>query len=370
MTSAPSTTEARPNVRIVDLWDPLTESRRDLEVTVEHLPGATPASRPERTIDGSSWWVLPGLYDADVHWPIFDAGARWLDRFHAMRGGVVAVNTACPWDRVAEVGPTAVTAALAPLRFPQVIPVLSVSPDETSEGFADWLPRVADELLETWPAVCKLYSYDERFDEHFDAVVAAGMRPIIYAFDEAAVDRIVARGVPVHFRHAVTPALIERMKALPGATVQVSPHFLAEVLDEHRSQLHVLPPVGDRLARAELLDVTLDRVDVIASDHNAPVAGNEGPGLDAADQFLPALLTVAAQEGWDLAAVVPKLRDAPASVFRTEDRLQSGAVIVDPAASELVGAGPGQEARRIPYVGTHLATRVVAVAAGDELRFV
>ena len=363
MSSASTTATAAPNVRVEGLLDPLSGERRDLEVTVAHLPGET-------TIDGSSWWVLPGLYDADVHWPIFDAGARELDRFSAMRGGVVAVNTACPWDRVAQVGPAAVTAALAPLRFPQVIPVLSVSPDETSDGFADWLTRSADELLATWPAVCKLYSYDERFDENFDAVVAAGMRPIIYAFDDDAVDRIVERGVPVHFRHAVTPELIERMKALPGATVQVSPHFLAEVLDEHRGRLHVLPPVGDAAARAALVDVTIDRVDVLASDHNAPVAGNEGPGLDAADLFLPALLTVAAQHDWAMADLLPKLRDNPASVFRTGQLLQDGAVIVDPAASELIGAAPGQEARRIPYVGTHLATRVVAVVADGEMRVV
>lgn len=354
---------ATTNVRIEDLLDPVTDERRDLEVSVPHLPGTT-------VIDGSGWWVLPGLYDADVHWPIFDAGARWLDRFHAMKGGVIAVNTACPWDRVAAAGPTAVTGALAPLRFPQVIPVLSVSPDDTSKGFVEWLEATADELLATWPAVCKLYSYDERFDENFDAVVAAGMRPIIYAYDEDAVDRIVARGVPVHFRHAVSPGLIERMLALPGATVQVSPHFLAEVLDEHRGQLHVLPPVGDAADRAALVDVTIARVDVLASDHNAPVAGNEGPGLDAADLFLPALLTVAGQQGWSFSDLAPKLRDTPAQVFRTTDRLQQGAVIVDPAATELIGAGPGQEARRIPYVGTNLSTRVVGVVVGDELRFV
>ncbi|MDQ2677771.1 MAG: hypothetical protein M3Y51_03430 [Actinomycetota bacterium] len=363
MSPASSPATAAPNLRIEGLFDPLSGEHRDLETSVAHLPGET-------TIDGSSWWVLPGLYDADVHWPIFDAGARGLDRFSAMRGGVIAVNTACPWDRVARVGPTAVTAALAPLRLPQVIPVLSVSPDETSKGFAAWLSDHAEELLTTWPAVCKLYSYDERFDEHFDAVVAAGMRPIIYAFDDDAVDRIVGRGVPVHFRHAVTPELIERMKALPGATVQVSPHFLARVLDEHRGQLHVLPPVGDAAARAALVDVTIDRVDVLASDHNAPVAGNEGPGLDAADLFLPALLTVAAEQDWAMTDLVPKLRDTPASVFRTEHLLQDGAVIVDPTASELIGAAPGQEARRIPYVGTHLSTRVVGVVAGHQMRFV
>lgn len=358
-----TTPEAPPtNVVVEDVLDPLSGERRDLAVSVAHLPGST-------TVDGSAWWVLPGLYDSDVHWPIFDQGVRWLDRFNAMRGGVIAVNTACPWDRVAPIGPAAVAAALAPLRFPQVIPVLSVSPDETSAGFAEWLSGVAEELLATWPPVCKLYSYDERFDQNFDAVVRAGLRPVIYAYDDEAVDRIVAKGVPVHFRHAVSPDLIERMQQLEGATVQVSPHFLAEVLDDHRSDLHVLPPVGDAAARAALVDVTLSRVDVLASDHNAPVTGNTGPGLDAADLFLPALLTVARREGWSLADLAPKLRETPARVFGTEGTLQGGAVIVDPDAIALIGAGPGQDIRRIPYVGTELSTRVVAVLADQELRF-
>lgn len=350
-------------VRFEQVLDPLSGERVDLELTTSTLPGGA-------TVDGSGWWVLPAVYDADVHWPVFDFGVRALDRFHALKGGAVSVNTACPWDRVAAVGPTAVSDALDPVRFPQVVPVLSVSPDETSEGFATWLGAHRDELLESWPAVCKLYSYDERFDENVAAVVDAGMRPIIYAYDEDAVDRIVAMGTPVHFRHAVTPELITRMTQLDGATVQVSPHFLAEVLDERRSQLHVLPPVGDADARAALVADVLERVDVVASDHNAPVAGNEGPGLDAADLFLPALLTVASQEGWPLDALLPKVTDTPSTIFDTVERRVDGLVVVDPAWSAEITAGAGQEPRRIPYVGTTLAHRVVAVASEGEVRFV
>ena len=114
----------------------------------------------------------------------------------------------------------------------------------------------------------------------------------------------------------------------------------------------------------------LDRVDVIASDHNAPVAGNEGPGLDAADQFLAATLTVASEREWALGEVLGKLRDVPAAVFRTGEVLHDGLVVVDPSAEELIAAGPGQESRRIPYVGTRLRGRVVAVGDGDHLRFV
>ncbi len=353
----------RPTVRFEQVLDPLTGARIDLDLDAPTLPGGA-------TVDASEWWVLPAVYDADVHWPVFDFGIRELDRHHALKGGAVSVNTACPWDRVAAVGPAAVSAALDPARFPQVVPVLSVSPDETSEGFADWLAAHRDELLETWPAVCKLYSYDERFEVNVAAVVEAGMRPIIYAYDEAAVERIVAMGTPVHFRHAVTPELIDSMTQLEGATVQVSPHFLAEVLDERRDQLHVLPPVGDATARAALIDVLLEQIDVVASDHNAPVAGNEGPGLDAADLFLPALLTVAAQQEWPLDALLPKVTSAPSTVFDTAGRLVEGLVVVDPTWSAEITAGAGQEARRIPYVGTTLSHRVVAVASEGEVRFV
>jgi hypothetical protein len=350
-------------VVLQQLLDPLSGERVDLELDCPTLPGGA-------TLDASDWWLLPAVYDADVHWPVFDHGVRELDRFHALKGGAVSVNTACPWDRVAAVGPAAVGAALDPVRFPQVIPVLSVSPDETSAGFAAWLSTNRDELLETWPAVCKLYSYDERFEENLAAVVEAGMRPIIYAYDADAVDRIVAMGTPVHFRHAVTPELVAAMTQLEGATVQVSPHFLAEVLDERRDQLHVLPPVGDASARAALNDILLERIDVVASDHNAPVAGNEGPGLDAADLFLPALLTVAAEQGWPLDALLAKVTTTPSTVFDTAGRLVDGRVVVDPTWSAEITAGAGQEARRIPYVGTTLSHRVVAIASEDELRFV
>jgi hypothetical protein len=345
------------------ILDPLSGERVDLELPCPTLPGGA-------TVDASDWWLLPAVYDADVHWPVFDFGVRELDRHHALKGGAVSVNTACPWDRVAAVGPAELSAALDPVRFPQVIPVLSVSPDETSAGFAAWLSAHRDELLETWPAVCKLYSYDERFEENMGAVVDAGMRPIIYAYDRDAVDRIVATGTPVHFRHAVTPELVEAMTQLEGATVQVSPHFLAEVLDERRDQLHVLPPVGDATARAALADILMERIDVVASDHNAPVAGNEGPGLDAADLFLPALLTVAAEQGWALEALLPKVTSTPATVFDTATRLVDGLVVIDPTWSAEITAGAGQEARRIPYVGTTLSHRVVAIASEDELRFV
>jgi hypothetical protein len=350
-------------VRIEGLLDPLTGNRTDLERWCAGLAGSP-------TIDGSAWWVLPAVYDADVHWPVFDFGIRALDRFHALKGGAVTVNTACPWDLVARVGITAVAEALGPARLPQVVPVLSVSPDETSEGFAPWLAASSAELLATWPAVCKLYSYDPRFDEHLDAVLDAGLRPIIYAYDDEAVERIVERGVPVHFRHAVTPELISAMSALDGATVQVSPHFLAPVLAERREQLHVLPPVGDETARTALLARVMDDVDVIASDHNAPVAGNEGPGLDAADLFLPALLTVAAEQGWPLGPLLEKVTSTPETVFDTAGRRVDGRVIVDPTWSAGITAGAGQDERRIPYVGTTLAHRVVAVVSEGELRFV
>jgi len=344
----------RPLV-VTDVLDPRSGERVDVTVAP---PEGWPTASAER-VEGSHLWLLPGLYDADQHWPVPDFGIRASDRWRSLVGGSLHVNTAYSWDRIAPSTPAEVAAAFDRLRFPQVFPVLSV-PDEGSEGFADWVVAHASELLETWPPVCKLYSADPFFERNMEAVWQAGLKVIVYCYDDEAVDKVVATGGgPLHFRHATSEELLERMLSRPDTTVQTSPHFLLEVDPEQAAQLHVLPPVPGEPDRSSLISV-LDRVPMIGTDHNAPLLGNEGPGLDVATSLLPAIVTLADEVPGGLDALLPKVTSGPAEVFGTTDRLVPSQLLVDPAWERTIALEPDQESRRAPYVGRTLRGTVVA----------
>lgn len=339
---------------VEDVYDPVAEERVDLAVFAAE---GTPTAH-EAHVDGSELWVLPGLYDADQHWPVPDFGLRASDAYRALAGGAVHVNTAYSWDRIAPATPSEVAASFEGLCFPQVFPVLSV-PDEGSEGFADWVLAHAAELKETWPPVCKLYSADPHFDRNVEAVWEAGLLVIVYCYDDDAVDHMVEKqGGPLHFRHATSAELLHHMKSRPATTAQTSPHFLVELDPTQASALHVLPPVPGDPDRTSLLGV-LDEVEMVGTDHNAPVPGNEGPGLDVANTFAPALLTIAEDLPGGLAGLLPKATSGPAEVFGTAGRLLPSQILVDPRPRVPFTPWPGQEARRSPYVGRELVGTVL-----------
>lgn len=357
---------------IRDVLDPLTGARRDL-LWAGGAPVAQ-AAGPAREIDGTELWVLPAIYDADAHMPFVQAGVRAFDRQRGLAGGVAQMNVALPWQQIAHQDLAILVADLTRSALPRIIPLLSVSPDETSAGFPAWLAIHAGEVKDLLPSVCKLYSYDPNFDANLDAVLEAGLKPMIWCATEDGLAHVVGRVPtgPLHLRHATSATMLETMRRATGATVQTSPHFLLPLSDDKRRGLTVLPPPVSDALRLSLASVCMADIDLIASDHGAPglrrPPGKDSPGLQVQQHFLPALLTLAETEGWDLAALLAKVTTAPAAVFGVE--APRGFTLVDPTWREPVTLWPDQGSDRAPFEGMPLKGRVLAVAGDDHVELV
>lgn len=361
---------------IRDVFDPLTGTRQTLA-----WQGGTPivggeelvADAFRREIDGSELWVLPAIYDADAHMPLVSAGVRRFDLQRGLAGGVAQMNVALPWQEAQHFDLAALVADLTHHTLPRIVPLLSVSPNEASHPFPSWLADNAATVKALLPAVCKLYSYDPNFDANLDAVLAAGLKPMIWCSTLEGLDHVVGRipDGPLHLRHATSGAMLATMRAAKGATVQTSPHFLLP-LGGKRTELTVLPPpVGDE-ARQTLVEVFMDGIDMVASDHGAPPLRRpptkESPGLQVQQHFLPALLTLAEEHDWPLADLLAKVTTAPAEVFGVE--APKGFTLVDPTWREPVTLWPDQATDRAPFEGMALKGRVLAVAGQDHVELV
>ena len=359
-----TTTPAGRTVVLHDVLDPLSGGREDIRLEV---PG--PAG-PPTGVDGAGLQVLPGLYDADSHLPVLDLGLRESDRWRALAGGATAVNTALPWHLVRTRPLEAVTSFLAGTAFPRVLPILSVSDSPSSEGFADWLREHGAQVRETWMPTIKLYSNDPFFRANLEAVWAAGCRAAVYFYDRESFERVATEHAgPVHFRHVTSRAMADLVAARPDSTCQTSPHFLVELPPGRAGELHVLPPVPGGADRDGLRGIVAEQVDLIASDHNAPVHGNDGPGLDSEQSLLPALLHLVAGGVLDLPTALAKVTTAAAAVFRPAAGLPAARIVVDPAGTGPAGLWPGQESRRAAFLGVPLAGTVLAVEAAGTARF-
>lgn len=174
---------------------------------------------------------------------------------------------------------------------------------------------------------------------------------------------------PVHFRHVTSRAMADLVAARPDSTCQTSPHFLVELPAERPDELFVLPKVPGDPGRTGLRAVVADGVDVIASDHNAPIHGNKGPGLDIEQFLLPALLRLAGDGVLDLGVAMAKVTTDPVRVFAPAAALPPTRLIVDPAGTGPTGLWPGQEARRSAFRGVELAGTVLAVESDGRGRF-
>ena len=342
-----------------DVLDPLTGSRSDVRLDV---PG--PGTGVD--LDGSALWVLPGLYDADAHLPVLLHGIRETDRWRALAGGVLELNSATPWHLIRELPLPAVTEFFAATAFPRVRPILSISDQPSSEGFAAWFAAHAAEIRETWMPTVKLYSNDPFFRRNLEAIWAGGCRAAIYFYDDASFDAVVGEHAgPVHFRHVTSAATAARVAARPDSTSQSSPHFLLALPDGRAEALFVLPPVPGGAARDGLRADVGGSVDLLASDHNAPIADSPGPGLEIEQHLLPALLALAAQDVLDLSTAVAMATERAGAVFRPAGGIGGGTVIVDPAA-RLVHLWPGQQPRRAAFRGLELRGTVRAVAVAGR----
>jgi len=352
---------------IHDLLDPLSGQRVSLRIERGALVerAASLPSGTGRAIDGSNFWILPALYDADAHMPLVDIGLRASDAGVALHGGVARVNVALQWQDIVGFDLEALVADLTRWALPAVTPILSVHSDRDSAGFSAWLHEHADAVRALLPPVCKLYSYGDGFWANLDTVFEHGLLPIIYCKELADVEAVVAKAPgPVHFRHAMTTELVHTMRQLPGATLQTSPHFLLPITDAVRAQLHVLPPVPGDDVRRPFSELFLDEIDLLVTDHNAPPLGAQpGPGLQVQQWFLSAVLSICDLYGWPLEQVWRKATAAPAAHFGVS--LGESFVIVDPTFEQAVGLWPTRQTpERAPYLGMTLRGRVLGV--GNE----
>ncbi|WP_232716771.1 amidohydrolase family protein [Gordonia metallireducens] len=308
---------------------------------------------------------MPGIYDGDAHIPLLSMGLRHQEVHSPRAGGITHVNTALQWQQLKDFNVTVVGEFCASTSLPRYIPTLSVEPENT-DGFAAWLDEHADELHPHWARVCKLYSPDPNFEANVNAVWRAGLTAVIYSWDDDDLDRVAAlRGGPIHHRHARSKATTEIMRSTPNATIQTSPHYLVELVEKHAKNLHVLPPVPGGGDRTSLLSVLESEIDMIATDDNAPVHGNTGPGLSSQRYMLSALLTVAEHEGLSLQTLWNKVTSAPAEIFGTRDLVGDSLIVVDPKHRKQVGSETG-EAIRNPYAGLVLSGAVVAMTCDGQ----
>lgn len=366
-------TQNRLFTTVHDVLDPLTGLRHSLR-----WPAGGALLRADawpkgqgRDIDGSHLWVLPALYDADAHLPMVPFGVRQSDLYRAMAGGIGQMNVALPWQQ----------ARLFTLRelvndsagfFPAIVPVLSVSPNEDSRDFSQWLKQHADEVKECLPSVCKLYSYDPHFERNLEAVWQAGLKAVVWNSTDEALERLVANasGRPLHLRHAVSAGMIAVMRRARQATLQSSPHFLLPLGEGKRESLTVLPPPRAPEDIQSLADSVLDQVDLLSSDHGAPHQSgvSVGPGLQTQQHFLPVLLTLCERYSWPLESILAKVTRAPAKIFGT--RVPQGVLLVDPDYRETVAPWPNQASDRAPYEGLELTGRVLAISNDRQVLLV
>ncbi|TQS43175.1 hypothetical protein [Cryptosporangium phraense] len=347
-----------------DVLDPLTGDRTDVTFDV---PGVA-AARSD--FDGSGYWVLPGVFDADAHLPLVPRGVREFDRLRALAGGVTQLNSATPWHLIKDLPLEGVTAFFRATTFPRMMPILSVSDQPSSADFPAWLAAHGDEIRETWAPVIKCYSNDPNFERTVEAIWAADCRAAIYFYDEAAFESVVAdHGGPVHFRHVTSKTMADQVASRPDSTSQTSPHFLLELPEGRSEELFVLPPVPGNPARDTLRAIVADAVNLIASDHNAPIAGNKGPGLEIEQSLLPAVLSLVDDGVLTLPTAIEKLTTAAAAVFRPAGGLDDSRIVVDPTVSLDTPLWPGQEPRRAAFLGVRTTGSVIAATAGGRGTF-
>src|SRR5262249_3075323 len=141
---------------IRDLLDPLTGERRSVRFAGSQLlgPGDDADRKSGRDIDGSDWWILPALYDADANLQLLPAGLRRYDLLAALSGGIQHTNAALPGQVLRGYEVDRVAAEAAEAGLPRVTPILQVSPADDSAGFPDWLAAHRSAVAEHLAPVC------------------------------------------------------------------------------------------------------------------------------------------------------------------------------------------------------------------------
>ncbi len=336
--------DARSSTTVRNVLDPLTGQRRDVVLNLHRSGCAGPV---RRELDGSAWWILPAAIDADAHMPFVPAGIRQYDLLAALSGGVHHMVVALPYQ-LASVHPLpALIADMTSTALPSITPVLSVGPTTDSEGFPRWLSANIGCIRDLLPGIVKLYTPDPNFQRNLDAVRNAGLKPAVFAYTADEFDLFIESAhSPLHVRHVTSRRMYDRVRAVPGATCQTSPHMLLALAAERREELAVLPTPPNDEDRLSLVSV-FDGITVVASDHvSPPIGAPTGPGLQTQQHFTSALLTCVDQFGFDLAQTWQKVTSAPVDVF--ELSVKPGAILVDPELQAPVELWPRQRLTGLP----------------------
>ena len=243
---------------IYDVLDPITDKRSSVRWQGDRLLEIADnlAADGGREVDGKHLWMLPPIYDADAHMPHVPFGVRQSDLYRAIAGGVCHMNVALPFEDAKGMRLGDLVADLGRSPLPAMKPILSVSPIDENSEFPAWLSQHAQEVTEVMPPIVKLYSMDDNFESHLEAVLNANMMPMVWHETLEALEKVVSTvDVPIFLRHATSAAMAGVMRSAKQATVQTCPHFLLPLSDERRESLIVLPPprpmtIGARCVRS------------------------------------------------------------------------------------------------------------------------
>ena len=353
---------------------------------------------PAGVIDGSGWHAYPALYDADTLLALKDNMLADEDRDVALAGGVARLNASIGWQRLAD--PMEAEGLLNMARdsdMPRVRLLLSVMPDQDTEGFSAWFTQFAKSDIarsESLLPCCKLYGREPFFQRNLQAVWAAGWLPIVFSTEPDSIARsAVEAGRAIVFRHVVSAGDFDKIAAGVASAVSVDataqtqtregaaevmgdaaiwrvcpPHYLLPVDEARRKAMVVRPTISDDLTREACL-ARFDEIDLIATDHVARGA-TTGPGLQSQHHFLPALLDLARRLGCPPDDVIPKASSRPSTLFG-HDANDWAVALVAPAR---IGGGvtpmpslPGIQAERDPFAPDSFPHRVVAIVRGETL---
>ena len=358
-------------------------------------------------IDGSEWRAYPALYDADTLLALHDNIFADVDRDVALAGGVARLNASIGWQRLAD--PLEAEGLMRMARnsdMPRVRLLLSVMPDQDTEGFSDWFARFVKSdaaRSEVLLPCCKLYGREPFFQRNLEAVWQAGWLPLVFSTDPAPIARHAAETKqPIVFRHVVSVSDFDTISAGEAAGIANAasavfadgadeldtasatiwracpPHYLLPVDEMRRAAMVVRPAISDETTREACL-LRFDDIDLIATDHVAPGA-TTGPGLQSQHHLLPALLDLAQRLGRPVNDVLSKASSRAASLFG-HDANDWAVALVAPVRLTPVRAGmarsplsmslplplPGIEAERDPFAPDAFQHRVVAIVRGETL---
>lgn len=190
----------------------------------------------------------------------------------------------------------------------------------------------------------------------------------------------------LHIAHVTLP---ETLSLTEGrATTEVTPHHLLLSREEVRLKDFTAvthPPLRKRKAVAGLQELFLSNaIDMLASDH-APHRREEkktarpdkaSPGIPGVETILPLGLSFASERGLPLSVPIKMLSEAPARIFRFENRGRikednwADITVVDPDSKrEISGSNFHSKAKVTPFEGMRTSYWPIMTVVNGEIVF-